>query len=119
MFLKDHYPYDDPNQLASFLWIFYNPKYSIYSTSVERWYCILELAEFWQFSGMVPFINEQIYNVKVTEAKEYDKVMEGIFNRQSTPPDPDEPLDDYTAWKYMPADTKAAIKAHWEDDHGP
>lgn len=32
-----------------FLWIFYNPKYSIYEASVEEWTSILKLAHQWDF----------------------------------------------------------------------
>ncbi|KAH9975552.1 hypothetical protein BGW80DRAFT_104515 [Lactifluus volemus] len=33
----------------SLLWVFYNPKYSIYDASVEKWQMILTLAQKWTF----------------------------------------------------------------------
>ncbi|TFY83636.1 hypothetical protein EWM64_g376 [Hericium alpestre] len=35
---------------ARFLWVFYNPKYSIYHANVEEWTSILKLAHQWQFA---------------------------------------------------------------------
>jgi hypothetical protein len=32
-----------------FLWVFYNPKYSIYNASIEEWTSILKLAHQWDF----------------------------------------------------------------------
>ncbi|KAF7428824.1 hypothetical protein PC9H_008056 [Pleurotus ostreatus] len=34
---------------ARFLWVFYNPKYSLYKTDVDSWTSILDLAFRWQF----------------------------------------------------------------------
>jgi hypothetical protein len=39
-----------PEEFEHFLWVFYNPKYSIYDTSVENWRDILNLADQWKFS---------------------------------------------------------------------
>ncbi|KAF8341036.1 hypothetical protein F5887DRAFT_977868 [Amanita rubescens] len=38
-----------PAEFARFLWVFYNPKYSIYNASVEDWTVILRLAHRWSF----------------------------------------------------------------------
>ncbi|KAF8698383.1 hypothetical protein AX14_001169 [Amanita brunnescens Koide BX004] len=38
-----------PAEFARFLWVFYNPKYSIYNASVEDWTVILRLAHKWSF----------------------------------------------------------------------
>ncbi|KAJ7647787.1 hypothetical protein FB45DRAFT_733766, partial [Roridomyces roridus] len=35
---------------AKLLWVFYNPKYSLYDASIEDWSAILELAERWGFA---------------------------------------------------------------------
>ncbi|CAK5281709.1 unnamed protein product [Mycena citricolor] len=37
------------DQFAKLLWVFYNPKYSLYEASVDDWAGILELAFRWQF----------------------------------------------------------------------
>jgi hypothetical protein len=38
-----------PNDLANFLWVFYNPSYSIYTASREQWLSIFKCAELWIF----------------------------------------------------------------------
>ncbi|KAF8622941.1 hypothetical protein AX15_006617 [Amanita polypyramis BW_CC] len=38
-----------PAEFARFLWVFYNPKYSIYNASVDDWSVILRLAHRWTF----------------------------------------------------------------------
>ncbi|KAJ8495035.1 hypothetical protein ONZ45_g13034 [Pleurotus djamor] len=38
-----------PSDFARFLWVFYNPKYSLYKTDVDSWTAILDLAFKWQF----------------------------------------------------------------------
>lgn len=37
------------NEFSKFLWIFYNPKYSLYDASVDDWHAILRLASNWGF----------------------------------------------------------------------
>ncbi|KAF8959962.1 hypothetical protein BDZ97DRAFT_1367307 [Flammula alnicola] len=37
------------DQFATFLWVFYNPKYSLYEAPVEDWEVILALANRWSF----------------------------------------------------------------------
>ncbi|KAL9712208.1 hypothetical protein Ac2012v2_005287 [Leucoagaricus gongylophorus] len=37
------------HEFARFLWVFYNPKYSLYNTSVADWTAILSLAHRWAF----------------------------------------------------------------------
>ncbi|KAF8161496.1 hypothetical protein B0H34DRAFT_701175 [Crassisporium funariophilum] len=39
-----------PEEFEKFLWIFYNPKYSLYDAKVEDWRCILNLADKWDFN---------------------------------------------------------------------
>ncbi|KAF8627762.1 hypothetical protein AX17_006127 [Amanita inopinata Kibby_2008] len=39
----------DPVKFEKFLWVFYNPTYSLYDASVEDWCDILELAHEWGF----------------------------------------------------------------------
>ncbi|KAH9833556.1 uncharacterized protein C8Q71DRAFT_692844, partial [Rhodofomes roseus] len=46
------FPLEDvlANDFARFLWVFYNPKYSIYDATVDDWSAILKLAFDWRFS---------------------------------------------------------------------
>lgn len=37
------------DSFADLLWVFYNPKYSIYSATVDKWIRILTLAQQWRF----------------------------------------------------------------------
>ncbi|KAI0314636.1 hypothetical protein OF83DRAFT_1174588 [Amylostereum chailletii] len=39
----------DAEEFCCFLWIFYNPQYSIYNATVREWTAILKLAHQWQF----------------------------------------------------------------------
>ncbi|KAJ7026696.1 hypothetical protein C8F04DRAFT_1008821 [Mycena alexandri] len=36
-------------QFATFLWVFYNPTYSLYDTTEDDWKCILHLGRQWEF----------------------------------------------------------------------
>ncbi|KAF8911667.1 hypothetical protein CPB84DRAFT_1842141 [Gymnopilus junonius] len=38
-----------PHEFERLLWVFYNPKYSLYDTSIEDWNIILNLADKWEF----------------------------------------------------------------------
>ncbi|KAJ7593792.1 hypothetical protein C8J56DRAFT_421299 [Mycena floridula] len=38
-----------PDEFKIFLWVFYNPKYSLYDETAENWITILSLAQRWQF----------------------------------------------------------------------
>ncbi|KZT21101.1 hypothetical protein NEOLEDRAFT_1074112 [Neolentinus lepideus HHB14362 ss-1] len=46
------FPIDDATTLdfSRFLWVFYNPLYSLYNASIEEWTSILKLAYLWRFS---------------------------------------------------------------------
>ncbi|THG98442.1 hypothetical protein EW026_g3747 [Hermanssonia centrifuga] len=46
------FPLDNVRELdfSRFLWVFYNPKYSIYDANVEEWTSILRLAYDWRFA---------------------------------------------------------------------
>ncbi|KAF9479074.1 hypothetical protein BDN70DRAFT_879143 [Pholiota conissans] len=39
-----------PEEFEKLLWVFYNPKYSLYEASVDDWNCILNLADRWDFN---------------------------------------------------------------------
>ncbi|KAJ7610056.1 hypothetical protein B0H17DRAFT_1341581 [Mycena rosella] len=49
---------------AKLLWVFYNPKYSLYESTVEDWSTILELAQRWEFA--------EVKNLAVRELEKLD-----------------------------------------------
>ncbi|KIK05751.1 hypothetical protein K443DRAFT_130197 [Laccaria amethystina LaAM-08-1] len=38
-----------PDDFATFLWVFYNPKYTLYDAPLESWVLILKLSHKWEF----------------------------------------------------------------------
>lgn len=52
-----------PVEFATFLWVFYNPKYS-YDATVDNWHCILRLAHLWGFP--------EVKNLAVRELQKLD-----------------------------------------------
>lgn len=38
-----------PEEFEKFLWVFYNPLYSLYDATIDDWNCILNLADKWDF----------------------------------------------------------------------
>ncbi|TEB28740.1 hypothetical protein FA13DRAFT_1690465 [Coprinellus micaceus] len=42
-------------EFERFLWVFYNPKYSIYSANIYSWFSILKLAHRWDFPEVKDF----------------------------------------------------------------
>ncbi|KAH0585703.1 hypothetical protein H2248_008915 [Termitomyces sp. 'cryptogamus'] len=55
---------EHPDDFAKFLWVFYNPRYSLYTTSVDDWKVILQLAHKWQFA--------EVKNLVVRELEKLD-----------------------------------------------
>lgn len=49
-----------PSEFSTFLWVFYNPKYSLYDARPQEWVTILKLAHRWDFpevrAGYVSFV---------------------------------------------------------------
>ncbi|KAF5354946.1 hypothetical protein D9756_005641 [Leucocoprinus leucothites] len=43
---------EDPEDFATFLWVFYNPKYSLYQAPLNKWITILRLATLWECPGV-------------------------------------------------------------------
>ncbi|KAI0254407.1 hypothetical protein BJV78DRAFT_1280015 [Lactifluus subvellereus] len=41
-----------PDAFACFLWVFYNPKYSVYNATAEQWSSILDLSQKWGFKDV-------------------------------------------------------------------
>ncbi|KAH9965393.1 hypothetical protein BC827DRAFT_1265398 [Russula dissimulans] len=47
------------------LWVFYNPKYSIYNASVEKWSSILKLANKWDFVEVKELAVRELQNIQI------------------------------------------------------
>jgi hypothetical protein len=50
---------------ALFLWIFYNPKYSIYDATFEDWIKILKLAKYWKFQEVENLVTRQLEKLQL------------------------------------------------------
>ncbi|KAG5652750.1 hypothetical protein H0H81_003837 [Sphagnurus paluster] len=61
------------DDFAKFLWVFYNPKYSLYKTTPADWKIILRLAHLWQF--------QEVKNLVV---RELEKLELGDVDRIAT-----------------------------------
>jgi len=48
-----------------FLWVFYNPKYSLYDASVEEWTSILKLAHQWNFVEVKALAIRELENLRI------------------------------------------------------
>ncbi|KAJ7072823.1 hypothetical protein C8F01DRAFT_1105354 [Mycena amicta] len=57
---------------AKLLWVFYNPKYSLYDATVEDWSTILELAEKWGFAEVK---NLCIRHLEKLEMLDVDRIV--------------------------------------------
>jgi hypothetical protein len=53
-----------PEEFEKFLWVFYNPKYSIYNASVEDWRDILNLADKWGFPEVKELAVRELHKKK-------------------------------------------------------
>ncbi|KAJ7503097.1 hypothetical protein B0H11DRAFT_2155079 [Mycena galericulata] len=58
---------------AKLLWVFYNPKYSLYDASIEDWATILELAERWAFAEVKNLAVRELE--KKTELPDIDRIV--------------------------------------------
>ncbi|KAI0827715.1 hypothetical protein BC628DRAFT_1284420, partial [Trametes gibbosa] len=56
------FPLEDINaeDFSKFLWVFYNPKYSIYDATLEDWTAILKLAFDWRFSEVKKLCSREL-----------------------------------------------------------
>ncbi|KZV66705.1 hypothetical protein PENSPDRAFT_584939 [Peniophora sp. CONT] len=74
---NDSHPYvlEDATSedFARFLWIFYNPKYSVYRANVETWLSILKLAHIWQFPEV------RALALRSVEEHELDPIRKIVF----------------------------------------
>ena len=82
-------------EFEQFLWVFYNPRLSIYKNSITNWGHINQLAVLWGFDEVHALADWEIYK------------LEEPFHLQEV---------DYA---YSPEDlTDHVIQLHFEDDHG-
>ena len=82
-------------ELEQFLWVFYNPRLSIYENSIINWNYIIRLAVLWGFD-----------EVHALAAREIHK-LEEPFRQQEV------------EYAYIPEDlTDRAMRLYIEDDHG-
>ena len=86
-------------EFEQFLWVFYNPRLSIYENTTENWLPITCLATLWGF--------EEVLALASRERHKIEELLSEPFRRQEI---------DYA---YIPEDlTDRAMRLHFEDDHG-
>jgi len=52
-------------EFERFLWVFYNPKYSLYDASVEEWTSVLKLAHQWDFIEVKALAIRELENLSI------------------------------------------------------
>ena len=86
-------------EFEQFLWVFYNPRLSIYENTTENWLHITRLATLWGF--------EEVLVLALRERHKIEELLSEPFRQQEI---------DYA---YVPEDlTDRAMRLHFEDDHG-
>ncbi|EGO26427.1 hypothetical protein SERLADRAFT_414470 [Serpula lacrymans var. lacrymans S7.9] len=53
------------DDFASLLWVFYNPRYSLYNAPIERWGSILNLANRWEFPEVKDLAVRELEKIKI------------------------------------------------------
>ncbi|KAI8978255.1 hypothetical protein BD414DRAFT_377913, partial [Trametes punicea] len=61
------FPLDDiaADDFSKFLWVFYNPKYSIYDATLEDWVAILKLAFDWRFGEVKKLCTRELEKFEI------------------------------------------------------
>ena len=98
-------PNTDPETLANILWVFYNPKLSIYDASIDKWNSILKFATMQGFPEI-----EDLALWELCKIPEFDT----HYDEHEVRLDPT-----FTVLQAMHKDSMRAIHHHLEDDHGP
>ncbi|KAF8185898.1 hypothetical protein K438DRAFT_1535480, partial [Mycena galopus ATCC 62051] len=57
---------------AKLLWVFYNPKYSLYDATIEDWSTILELADRWEFAEVKSLAVRELEKLEMLDV---DRIM--------------------------------------------
>ena len=86
---------------AHFLWVFYNPRFSIYEASEETWMTIQLYAIQWQMAMVQDLVDRELDFIRRANYTDAYYVT--------------------TGWSYLDQmdPGEAAIRTHLEDDHGP
>ncbi|KAG6888010.1 hypothetical protein C0992_009923 [Termitomyces sp. T32_za158] len=58
---------EHPDDFAKFLWVFYNPRYSLYDTSVDNWKVILRLAHKWDFLEIKNLVVRELEKLEMAD----------------------------------------------------
>ena len=102
LILNDEFPLRPPatpSLFANFLWVFYNPRYSIYEASSATWRQIQLYAIHWRM--------DQIQDLAYRHLEAIDSIDDYYFPHSST------------EWNSLYIDpSEEAIRRHIEDDHG-
>ncbi|KAG6887491.1 hypothetical protein C0995_014908 [Termitomyces sp. Mi166 len=56
-----------PDDFAKFLWVFYNPRYSLYKTTVDDWKVILHLAHKWEFAEVKKLVVRELEKLRMSD----------------------------------------------------
>jgi hypothetical protein len=96
-----------PDKFAVFLWVFYNPKYSLYDTSQANWSIIEDYAIKWGFEEVRILAQNHLYNLMRTEEEE-----------SQVDPIAQSRLEEAIAILSADPAAQEALRIHYEDDHG-
>ncbi|KAI0944070.1 hypothetical protein AcV7_001990 [Taiwanofungus camphoratus] len=68
------YPLEDvtADDFARFLWVFYNPKYSVYDATVDDWTAILKLAYDWRFGEVKKLCCRELEKFKIPPVRKIE-----------------------------------------------
>ncbi|TFK45106.1 hypothetical protein BDQ12DRAFT_595172 [Crucibulum laeve] len=64
-----------PSNFARFLWVFYNPKYSIYRAPVDHWTVILSLAHRWKFPEVKKLAVRELETKTTEDFPDIDRIV--------------------------------------------
>ena len=84
-----------PDDLALFLWTFYNPFYSLYETSQRNWWTIYSLAFKWNFPQVMEHASRHITTTSPPATLHYD--LPGSDDTAAPTTDKDHEVRDFTA----------------------
>ncbi|KIY71565.1 hypothetical protein CYLTODRAFT_345745 [Cylindrobasidium torrendii FP15055 ss-10] len=69
-------------EFAKFLWVFYNPRYSIYAADWEDWTDILKLAQRWSFSEVKDLAIRELENLDMPDVERVHFYQEYAVDRR-------------------------------------
>ena len=92
------YPPMTPTTFAQFLWVFYNPRYSLYDAPEETWLMIQRYAIQWRMEGVLELTHRELD--RLHDYSHIDRIYSTHWQTLSLTPE------------------EEALRAHIEDDHG-